>query len=60
MIEMRWLEHRNTITGSTTKILQYRQRRKVMNKQKMLELGSSYREEVWSDWLDVPTVEEQL
>lgn len=59
MIEMRWLESLNTITGSKTATLQYRERRKVMNMQKMRELGSSYREEVWSNWMDVPTVREE-
>ena len=56
MIEMRWLEQRNTITGSTTATLQYRERRKVMNKEKMAMYGSSYREEVWSKWTDVPKI----
>ena len=38
--------------------LQYRELRKVMNKKLMAERGSSYREEVWTDWLDIPTVKE--
>jgi hypothetical protein len=59
MIDLRWLERRNTITGVKTATLQYRERRQVMNKKLMAERGSSYREEVWSDWMTVPTVVEE-
>lgn len=68
MIEMRWLERRTGknimnehgwLDAEVVTVLQYRERRKVMNMQKMRELGSSYREEVWSNWMDVPTVREE-
>ena len=42
----------------TKKVLQYRYMREVMNKKLMEERGSSYREKVWSPWMDVETVEE--
>lgn len=63
MIDLRWLE-KEVVVGyvgdkkafSKEKVLQYRELRKVMNKEKMRELGSSYREEKWTDWMDIPTV----
>ena len=59
MIQMRWLVYDEFgYDGmNTEKVLQYRELRKVLNKQKMAELGSSYREEKWTDWMEVPTVE---
>ena len=55
MIEMRWLEQRNTITGSTTATLQYRQRVKV-RRINAREWRDDERIEVWSKWTDVPKV----
>lgn len=61
MIQMRWLlkDEFGYDGMETKKVLQYRELRKVMNLQKMRDLGSSYREEKWTDWIDVPTVEEK-
>ena len=71
MIQMRWLKKqvvttkhltdpRGTTHLQTVEILQYRELRKVMNKKLMAELGSSYREEKWTDWMDVPTEIEDI
>lgn len=57
MMQMRWLlkDEFGHNGMETKKILQYRYRRKIMNKRKFEELGK----ETWSPWMNVPTVEEQ-
>lgn len=61
MMQMRWLlkDEFGYDGMDTKKVLQYRYMREVMNKKLMEERGSSYREKVWSPWMDVPTVEEK-
>jgi hypothetical protein len=59
MIQMRWLVYDEFgYDGmNTKKVLQYRELREVMNKEKMAVYGSSHREKRWTPWIEVPTVE---
>lgn len=57
MIQMRWLlkDEFGYDGMDTKKVLQYRYRRKIMDKRKVEDLDK----ETWSPWINVPTVEEQ-
>jgi hypothetical protein len=56
MIEMRWLVRPGW--DGPEKILQYRQKQDVTNYSTLTTNGDYLKEMVWSDWKDVPTVED--
>ena len=55
MIELRWYVRPGW--DGPEKVLQYRQKQEVTNYSTFLPNGSYLNEMVWSDWRDVPTVE---
>ena len=56
MIEMRWLVRPGW--DGPEKVLQYRQKQDVTIYSSFTPNGDHLREMVWSDWKDVPTVED--
>lgn len=56
MIELRWYVRPGW--DGPEKVLQYRQKQDVTNYSTLLPNGSYLTEMVWSDWRDVPTVED--
>lgn len=57
MIEVRWLVRPGW--DGPEKILQYRQRQVVTNYSTIGPNGDYITEKVWSDWKDVPTIEDK-
>lgn len=57
MIEVRWLVRPGW--DGPEKILQYRQRQVVTNYSTIGPNGDHITEKVWSDWKDVPTIEDK-
>ncbi len=56
MTEMRWLVRPGW--DGPEKILQYRQKQDVTNYSTLTTNGDYLKEMAWSDWKDVPTVED--
>jgi hypothetical protein len=56
MIELRWYVRPGW--DGPEKVLQYRQKQDVTNYSTLLPNGSYLNEMVWSDWRDVPIVED--
>jgi hypothetical protein len=56
MIELRWYVRPGW--DGPEKVLQYRQKQDVTNYSTLLPNGSYLNEMVWSDWRDVPKVED--